>query len=183
MESAGGDPFDSTGQQSLAARLPKIWIGYALAFATLLGEMYSIAENPALADGTGPIPLAVYLPVFVGVVYWLVCVHRYHVILSEVPGWVHPVTPNRAVWFHFIPVYNLFWVFKWPEAIAEFVNKRLASQQMKGWIVGAGFLVSLLFRLFLDASLGIIILFLTCTYVSFYLKKAFEVAGPRSAEQ
>jgi hypothetical protein len=179
-----GDPFavDAVSGATLIARLPKIWIGYLLAFATLLGEVVAVARNPQLAKGgdISAIPLEVYLPTFVAVVYWLVCVHRYHVVLANVPGWKHPISPARAVWFHFIPVYVVYWVFRWPAAIADFVNQRLHAPVMNKWAVGTMFFASLLCRLFVDSALSVAILFFGCTYISGFLQRA--LAAPAASQ-
>jgi hypothetical protein len=171
-----GDPFavSSATGANLIARLPKIWIGYVLTFATLIGEVIAVARNPELAKGTqiAVPPLEIYLPAFVGLVYWLVCVHRYHVVLANVPGWKHPISPARAVWFHFIPIFVIYWVFRWPGAIADFVNERLQAKVMNKWSVGVCFLASLLCRLFVDASLHVALLFFACTYISGFLHRA-----------
>jgi hypothetical protein len=179
-----GDPFAASGVSSsdLIARLPKIWIGYLLAFATLIGETIAVARHPELAKGTETgIPLEIYLPAFVGVVYWLVCIHRYHVVLAHVPGWKHPISPARAVWFHFIPIFVAYWVFRWPAAIADFVNQRLGANVMNKWTVGLCFFASLLCRLFLDASLHVALLFFACTYLSGFLRRALAVPSARQA--
>ena len=171
-----GDPFavGAVSGASLIARLPKIWIGYLLAFATLIGETVAVARNPALAKGADitAVPLEIYLPTFVAVVYWLVCVHRYHVVLAHVPGWKHPISPARAVWFHFIPVYVVYWVFRWPAAIANFVNQRLQAPVMNKWTVGTMFLASLLCRLFVDPALSVAMMFFACTYISGFLRRS-----------
>ncbi len=69
-----GDPFAASAVSgaSLIARLPKIWIGYLLAFATLIGETLAVARNPELTKGADitAVPLEIYLPTFVAVVYW-----------------------------------------------------------------------------------------------------------------
>ena len=72
---------------SLIARLPKLWIGYALSFATLAGEMIAVARNPEISKGTDvrALPLEIYLPAFVALVYWLVCVYKHcntHSVMS-----------------------------------------------------------------------------------------------------
>jgi hypothetical protein len=179
VDSPVGDPLAAGANSgaSLIARLPKIWIGYLLAFATLTGEMIAVARNPELAEGADitAIPLEIYLPTFVAVVYWLVCVHRYHVVLANVPGWRHPISPARAVWFHFIPVYVVYWVFRWPAAIADFVNQRLQTPVMNKWTVGTMFFVSLLCRLFVDSALSVAMLFFACTYISGFLRRALVV--------
>jgi len=179
-----GGPFavGALSGASLIARLPKIWIGYLLAFATLLGEVIAVARNPELAKGAdiSAIPLEIYLPTFVAVVYWLVCVHRYHVVLANVPGWKHPISPARAVWFHFIPVYVVYWVFRWPAAIADFVNQRMHAPVMNKWTVGTMFFASLLCRLFVDSALSVAMLFFACTYISGFLQRA--LAAPAASQ-
>jgi hypothetical protein len=171
-----GDPFavGAVSGASLIARLPKIWIGYLLALATLIGETIAVARNPELAKGADitAVPLEIYLPTFVAVVYWLVCVHRYHVVLAHVPGWKHPISPARAVWFHFIPIYVVYWVFRWPAAIADFVNQRLEAPAMNKWTVGTMFLASLLCRIFIDPALSVAMMFFACTYISGFLQRA-----------
>src|SRR4029077_4085958 len=112
VDSPVGDPSAAGANSgaSLIARLPKIWIGYLLAFLTLAGEKISVSRNQERAKGSDitAIPLEIYLRTFVAVVYWLVCVHRYHVILANVPGWKHPISPARAVWVHFLPFFFFF---------------------------------------------------------------------------
>src|SRR5260370_41598194 len=144
-------PLRCTMQEVYADQLPRVWIGYLLSLLTFLGEVYAVEQNPDLANGGAPIPLSIYLPAFVSLVYWLVCVHRYHVILGRVEGWGHPISPNRAVWFHFIPLYNFYWIARWPQAIAELVNWRLKSNEMKAWGVSVGILGSVICRIFVEA--------------------------------
>jgi hypothetical protein len=173
-----GDPF-TTGAASgteLVARLPKIWIGYLLAVATLIGEMIAVAHHPEVVKSVqfAVPPLELFLPAFLAAVYWLVCIHRYHVVLAHVPGWKHPITPARAVWFHLIPIFNVYWVFRWPYVLATFVNGRMGAYAMSLWAPGTSFLLSLVCRIF-DPALGTAMLFFTCAYVSRHLKRALEV--------
>jgi hypothetical protein len=178
----GPSAIGAVPDPSLIARLPKVWIGYLLAFATLIGEVVAVARNPAIAKGMeiGVPPLEIYLPAFVALVYWLVCVHRYHVVLANVPGWKHPISPARAAGFHFIPIFVVYWVFRWPAAIADFVNHRLHAKLMNKWTVGACFFASIVSRLFLDWALSVAILFFACTYLSGFLRRA--LAAPASGQ-
>ena len=113
-------------------------------------------------------------------VYWLVCVHRYHVILGRVKGWVHPISPNRAVWFHFIPLYNIYWITRWPQAIAEFVNWRMQAREMKSWVVAVGIMTSIVCRIFVDTAFGLVLLFVTCSYITEKLREALAVPAPQA---
>jgi hypothetical protein len=155
-----------------------IWIGYLLGAATILAEYIAFDLHPELAKEGGIPPLYLFLVSFVGGVYWFVCIHRYHVILANVPGWKHPISPARAVGFHFIPFYNFYWIFKWPQEIAKFVNFRLQAKIMKPVAVGVAVLGALILRI-LDPGFGLILLFFPLSYISECLRRAFA-APPHS---
>src|SRR5262249_58966157 len=66
---------------------PKIWVGYLLGVATFISEVVAVTLHPELANGGEAIPpLYLFLAIFVGGVYWLVCVYQYHVLMSKIPG-------------------------------------------------------------------------------------------------
>ena len=98
---------------------------YLLGVATIIAEFVAVSLDPQLAKQGGIPPLYLFLVSFIGGVYWFVCIYRYHVILAIVTGRKYPISPARAVGFHFIPFYQFYWVFKWPIEIARFVNFRL----------------------------------------------------------
>lgn len=152
--------------------LPVIWIGYVLGVATIIAEFVAVSLHPELAKEGGIPPLYLFLVSFVGGVYWFVCVYRVHVVMAHVPGWTHPISPARAVGFHFIPFYNLYWVFKWPSEIAIFVNGRLKRPVMKPVAVGMAVLAALVLRIF-DPGFGLILLFFPMSYLSECLRRAF----------
>jgi len=162
-------------------QLPLIWIGYLLGIATIIAEFVALSLHPELANEGGIPPLYLFLASFVGIVYWLVCVHRYHVVMAQVPGWKHPISPARAVGFHLIPFYNLYWIFKWPQEIAKFVNGRLHQPVMKPVAVGFAVLAALILRIF-DPGFGLILLFFPMSYLSECLRRAFAAPqNPSSA--
>lgn len=194
-----GDPFSSTessGEQPNApdpVRLPavpplpwpKLWIGYLLALVTFIGEIIAFSRHPELFNAEEikfevP-PLEIFLPAFVTRIYWFVCVYRYHKILAAVPGYTHSISPAKAVGFHFIPFFNIFWVFAWPSAIADCVNMRLHAPVMRGWIVGAGILTAFLCQIFLDAGVGAALLFLITGNLAGFLRRA--LSAPQQAPQ
>lgn len=156
-------------------KLPMIWIGYLLGSATIAAEFIALDLHPELAKEGGIPPLYLFLVSFVGGIYWFVCIHRYHVILAHVPGWKHPISPARAVGFHFIPFYNLYWIFVWPKEIARFVNERLRAPVMKPVAIGVAILGALVLRV-LDPGFGLILLFLPMSYISECLRRAFAAA-------
>jgi hypothetical protein len=155
--------------------LPQLWVGYLIGFANVVAEVVHASLHPEVVKDEFPIPpLYLFLLIFVGWVYWLVCVYRYHEVMQRVPGWKHPISPARAVGFHFIPFYNLYWFFKWPQEIARFVNWRFAQPVMKPRMVGLMFLAAYVLH-FLFPGLGLIMLFLAASYVSGCLRRAFAL--------
>jgi hypothetical protein len=103
-------------------------------------ETYAVEGYRYTKQGYVPIltnltPLHPYVPiaallVVLGCAHWLWCVYRVHRVMAEGMDHCHPVSPGDAVWFHLIPVYNLFWVLKWPREIAKSVNKYSNSSWM-----------------------------------------------------
>jgi hypothetical protein len=187
--SPGGLPPDPTQPVKLPP-LPQLWVGYLLGFATVVAEFMEGSRHtpdPVITDF--PIPnMYLFLLIFVGFVYWLACVYRYHVVMQYVPGWKHPISPARAVGFHFIPIYNLYWVFKWPQEIARFVNWRLGQPVMKPPKVGLMVFAAFVMRFLFDPGMGLILLFLAASYVSGCLQRALAlppmptVSPPASTE-
>jgi len=158
--------------------LPQIWIGYLMALATVISEVVAVSLHPELAKGGEIIPpLYLFLAIFVGGVYWLVCVYQYHVVMNHIPGWQHPISPARAIGFHFIPFYNFYWVFKWPQEIARFVNVSLRRPLMKPEWVGLAVFAAFVVRFVFDPGLGLLLLFVAASYVSACLRQALPVFG------
>ncbi len=173
MTLSNNDPVPAV-QDQREPKLPTIWIGYLLGVATIVAELVAVALHPELAKEGGIAPLYLFLVSFVGGVYWLVCIYGIHVALKFAPGWQHPISPARAVGFHFIPFYNLYWIFRWPKEIAVFVNQRLQTKAMKPVAVGLAILAALVLRIF-DPGFGLILLFLPLSYVSECLRRAWAV--------
>lgn len=151
--------------------LPRVWIGYLLGAATVTAQFVAVEGHPELAKELGIPPLYLFLAAFVGFVYWLVCVHRIFAVLDHVPQWNHAISPARAVGFHFIPIYNLYWCFRWPREIAEFVNAQVGGPMMKPAAVGAAVLLAFLLRI-LDPGLGLILSFLPISYLARGVRQA-----------
>jgi len=162
--------------------LPKIWVGYIIGVATLIAEMVVVSQHPEAATGTPMIPpLYLFLPAFIGGVYWFVCVYQYHVVMNHIPAWRHPISPGKAVGYHFIPIYNLYWIFKWLQEIARFVNAVLGRPAMRPGLAGGAILVALVLR-FLDPGMGMILLFLATSHVSACLRPALDAFATAAGE-
>jgi hypothetical protein len=171
-------PAETRVQADLARHLPKIWIGYLLCVATFVDEAAVVAGHPEIASGQLFIPpLHLFLLGFVSLVYWLVCVHKLHVVLAFVPGWKHPVSPARAVWFHFIPIYSIYWLYRWPREAAGFVNWRMNSTAIQPRNAGLFVLASYFSCLFLGPG-GLILLFFSLSYLTSWVARALAWQTP-----
>jgi hypothetical protein len=179
MTPSDADSSQTNNRQS--PQLPIIWIGYILGAATVIAEYIALSFHPELEQQGGIPPLYLFLISFIGGVYWLTCIHRIHVVLTNVPNWKHPISPARAVGFHFLPFYQFYWIFKWPKEIANFVNSRLPQPIMKPVAVGLAILAALVLRLF-DPGFGLILLFIPLSYVSECIRRAIATARQRPAD-
>ena len=177
----------SQGQQSQPQALPsfpRIWVGYLLGVATLITEIIAVTLHPELAKEPLLIPpLYLFLANFISLVYWMVCVYEFHVILSRATAGSYPVKPLRAAWFHLIPFYGLYWVFKWPRELARFVNSRLPTSLMRPDRTGFAVFTAFVVFLVLDRGFGMILLFWSASHLSCCLRYALTVqpaspAGP-----
>jgi hypothetical protein len=179
---AGAPQPGSHPPTSLASHLPIVWIGYVLGIATMIAAYVAVSLHPELEKPGAIPPLYFFLPSFVGGVYWLACIYRIHVVLAQIPGWKHPVSPARAVGFHFIPFYNLYWIFRWPREIADFVNPRLPQPIVKPIAIGLSILAALLLRLVIDPGFGLILLFFPITYICECIRRAIAAQNRAPAE-
>src|SRR2546430_8421541 len=109
--------------------------------------MIAITLHPELAKEPLLIPpLYLFLANFISLVYWLVCVYEYHVVIAQATAGGYPIKPLRAAWFQLIPIYGLYWGFKWPPGPARFVKTRLEAPLMRAARTGvAGFILVYLF--------------------------------------
>jgi hypothetical protein len=176
MDDSPGELPTESIQPGKLPPLPKLWVGYLLGLPTMIAEFAAVSLHPEMEKAEIPIPpLYLFLPKFVGGVYWLVCVYKYHVVTRHVPGWKHPISPARAVGFHFIPIYYIYWIFKWPREIARFVNWKFGQPFMKPQVVGLMVFAGFLLLFFFDPGLGLVMLFLAASYVSGCLRRAFAL--------
>lgn len=156
-------------------RFPRLWIGYALGTTTVLAEIVAVSLHPEIAKLPLIVPpLYLFLPSFISLVYWLVCVYEYHVILAYVTAGEYPVRAIRAAWFHLIPLYQFYWAFKWSRDFAGFVNKNSRHPLMKpdraGLYIFAAFLIFILF----DRGFGMILLCMAASKFSAALRRVLE---------
>ncbi len=179
MDWSGGQSQEQQSESKALPPLPRVWIGYSLGVATMIAEMIAVTLHPELAKEPLLIPpLYLFLANFISLIYWLVCVYEYHVVLAQATAGAYPIKPLRAAWFHLIPIYGLYWVFKWPRELARFVNSRLEAPLTRPDRTGLAVFTAFAVFLVLDRGLGMILLFWAASYLSRSLRYAL---APRPA--
>lgn len=148
-------------------RLRPIWIGFVLAFGFLVLEIAEVANG----DTSGKVGV---LGILIGVacwIYWLSCVQRFHAILNQLAPYAvgqstYPITPGRAVGYHFIPFYNFYWVFKWPLEISRFVQESSPVPMISGAVPGLFLFLGLVLARLFDGFVGFSLIFGVGLYIS-----------------
>jgi hypothetical protein len=180
MDWSGGESQGQQAQPSALPPFPRIWIGYLLGVATLITEMIAITLHPELAKEPLLIPpLYLFLANFISLVYWMVCVYEFHLVLMQASGGTYPIKPVRAAWFHLIPIYGLYWVYKWPREMARFINGRLPAPLMRPDRTGLAIFMAFVVFLILNRGFGMILLFWAASHLSRWLRYALT-AQPSS---
>lgn len=180
MDWSSGESPGQQAQPPAPAAFPRIWIGYLLGVATIITEMVAISLHPELAKEPLLVPpLYLFLANFISLVYWLVCVYEFHVILMQTASGGYSIKPVRAAWFHLIPIYGLYWVYKWPREFARFVNSRVPAPLMHPERTGLAVFLAFMIFLFLDRGFGMILLFWAASHLSRCLRFALS-AQPAS---
>ena len=126
-------------QATADLRLPPLSIGFVASLGIFVFEVLAACQcTPLSFDFRYDILL--WLTVLL---YWLICVWGLHAALERITSGAYPINPVAAAAYHVIPFFNLYWVFRWPGALSEFLNThdiRTASQLVLGGLI----LVSLL---------------------------------------
>jgi hypothetical protein len=154
----------------LDRHLPNTWIGYALAGAFLVVE---VLEPPDLASVRTPLPQAIW---YGAIAYWYFSIYRMHSVLARATVGRYPIGPVRAILFQLIPFFGFYWVFRWTNTLAAFVNSRASAPQMLRYWAGCLFILGLLVGQFLDGGVGIFLLYATVHYLVRELRRALTLS-------
>lgn len=144
---------------------PWVWVGFLFAVAFLITEILFVAlELDEQSINVFLMTLAVG-----GWIYFLVCVYKIHKILNELARGRYPISPGEAAGKHIIPFYNLYWLFKWPGELSNYLTRQGRIRIISGAAIGGMLLFSLLLRFF-DGAIGLACVFGVMMYVSSKVK-------------
>ena len=153
--------------------LPWVWFGFLFVAAFIIEETLMIA----LELDPSATRLVLILIALAGWVYWLFCVSRFHKVLGEISRNQYPIDPGEAAWKHIVPFYNLVWIFRWPAAMSDYLNRRGRVKMVSGNLLGLFLLISLLVGRFFDGGIGLTGTFAVGMYISAKLRRHVELIG------
>lgn len=155
-----------------ASPLPRIWIGFVLAFGFLVAEIIEVMQGNEAAIGSYTLIVGI-----AGWIHWLSCIHRFHKILHQISPRIggestYPITPNQAVKYHFIPFFNLYWFFKWPREFSQYMNTNTSVKMAPGTGLGLILFLSVLTMRMVDGFIGLTLMFGFALYFQRKLRSA-----------
>ena len=156
---------------------PWVWFGFAFAIAFLVAEFIEVF----LDMDQESFRLVFVMIILAGWAYWLFCVHRFHKILAEMTQNRYPIQPGEAVGKHFIPFYNLYWLFVWPSTLSSHLNQAGQVNMLPGALIGFVLLVSLLLR-YVDGGVGLAVTFSVGLYISARLRRHMKLVKGTAPE-
>lgn len=179
MDWPNGESQEQSVRPDARPPFPPIWIGYLLGVATFISEIVAVVLHPELLKNPfTPPPVYAFVAGFVCLVYWMVWVYEFHLVLKQATSGAYAISPVRAAWFHLIPLFNLYWVFKWSRELARFVNSRLRAPLMNPDRTGLAIFIVFVIFIFLDRGFGMILLFWAASRLLRCLRLALEAPLP-----
>jgi hypothetical protein len=158
--------------------MPWVWFGFFFVVAFAVEEALIIGLGLDESLGT----LWLILIALTGWIYWLFCMSRFHKIIGEISRNHYPISSAEAVWKHFIPFYNLVWIFRWPAEMSNYLNRRERVKMVSGNLLGVFLLISLLTGRFIDGGVGLAGTLAVGMYISAKLRKHVELIKGMSPE-
>jgi len=151
-------------------KLAVLWPGYLILGISFVIEIYGDLQ---VSPGG-----------LICLIYWLSCVHQIHAVLSEISNGSYPIKAGKAVWYHFIPLFNLYWVFKWTNEMGKFVNARLRSSEgMNAIASGIFLLIGFCVGRILGGVFGMAILLGVLIYIKSKIKLVLAVIPVNEKEE
>ena len=153
-------------------RLRPLWVGLTM----LVVGFFLFAATARTADKQMSEGLAALFS-FPAFVYYFMVVHRTVRVLRAQPGWTMRYTPASAVWQHFIPFYGLYFLYRWPRDVENFIHWRLGTHSRVGLWTFFGVLAGFLLRYF-DGFVGWTIVMLSLYILYVPLRRALGQVVP-----
>lgn len=134
-----------------ALTLPKVWIGLIFPpVSFLLAFFVSADKNDSLF-----LIILFGIALCAGELYWSYCVYKIHKIIEVLTNATYPISPLAGAIKNYVPLYNLYWVYRWPRTFSNFINESGYTKIMSGNFLGNLFVVSMLISVYFGRALGL----------------------------
>lgn len=158
---------------------PMVWIGFVFVAFSLTLEVAMIF----IPWDERWIPFVLrFIAIAGGWIYLMVCIYRIHEILNELTNNLYPYSPGEVIGKHFIPFYNVYWIFKWPSELARYINDRGRVHMIPGSVIGTMILFGMFLR-GLDGGLELAVLFGVTLYISNTISRHVDAIKGLSADR
>ncbi len=127
------------------SKLPKMWIGFLLAVISSIMGVIDVSK-----DEYG-VHYQSWSLIFIlaTILYHFYCIYQQHKVIMIITKGKHKITPGKAFWYHFIPIFDLYWAFKWPSEIAKSIGRTVPYIKMSSFIYGTVLLGSAIILAFI----------------------------------
>jgi hypothetical protein len=149
-------PAHRSGAASIPP-LPPVWVGFGLAAASFFAELAS-AALPDARVGLVLVPLA-------GSIYWLACIYRFHSVIRAWSNETYAIKPAMALFGNFIPIFNIYWMVKWPIEMSTYINRQSSIRMVHGGWLGLALLVSIGIGRTVSSALALAGVFAAAAYI------------------
>lgn len=151
--------------------LPPVAFGFIFVPIIWIASTIDLENNPDVIFG-----MYTTIAQLVGTVFWFVCIHRFHTILNEISDGSYEIKPGSAVGLHFLPIYNFYWLFKWPSEFAKFIHTNSSVKMIPGGLLGFTLLASTMVKFF-DGGVSLAMILGLGVYLRRKLKRYLEETG------
>jgi hypothetical protein len=118
--------------------LPSPYLGYLFCVVFIGYEFL-------LPDVSNELAIRLAIALF-GWVYYLYIVYTIHEVVEIRYTHRYDVSPTKATFLHLVPIYNFYWLYKWPTKLFDYITNReergFFNQQMVVALILGGPLLS-----------------------------------------
>jgi len=161
--------LDISKPSNIIYKLPNIWPAYILSVSAMLIEF--IPEHLEYPFHLFYIYISLLL---IGVIYNYVCIYKIHKFLEKTTNHSYSIKPGSAVFFHCVPIYNFYWIYKWTTKLEKFINKNLSDSELKEGGSLAYIFLGIAFYSFNKEGFGLALMLVGVDRLNRGLRKAFK---------
>jgi hypothetical protein len=116
-------------------------------------------------------------------ILWFWIVYRTHAVLRRVTNNAYRFGAVESVVFHFIPLFNVYWTYRWPNEIGKFVNSRRIGPQIVGVVPGLVMCLALFLVFFIWPPYGLVTAFGVVAFLNHWIAEVLRAESGVKADE